>query len=219
MRWLFDFLNSSIGKKVTVGLAGLFLCGFLVPHLCGNLILFMGMAPFNAYAHFLQKNPLTPLAELGLLALFLLHAIVTLYARWQNWQARPVAYEMVVSKGGRTIGSRTMIYTAFIVLGFLVVHVAMFKYGVGSAIKDDAMLFERVMGFFQNPWIASCYVLALAGLGLHLSHGFESAFQTLGVNHPKYTPLIKAVGLLFAIAVAGAFAAIPIWACFLGGAR
>ena len=75
------------------------------------------------------------------------------------------------------------------------------------------------MGFFRNPWIASFYVLALVGLGLHLSHGFQSAFQTLGLNHPKYTPLIKAVGLLFAIAVAGAFAAIPIWACFLGGAR
>jgi len=218
MRWLFDFLNSSIGKKVTVGLAGLFLCGFLVPHLCGNLILFMGMAPFKAYAHFLQKNPLTPLAELGLLALFLLHAIVTLYARWQNWQARPMAYEMVVSKGGRTIGSRTMTYTAFLVLGFLIIHVACFKYGWGSEFKDEE-LFQRVMDFFKSPWYAGFYVLALAGLGLHLSHGFESAFQTLGVDHPKYTPLIKTVGLLFAITVAGTFAAIPIWACFLGGAR
>jgi len=218
MRWLFDFLNSSIGKKITVGLAGLLLCGFLVPHLLGNLILFVGMDAFNAYAHFLQKNPLTPVAELGLLALFLLHAIVTLYARWQNWQARPVAYEMVVSKGGRTIGSRTMTYTAFLVLAFLLLHVATFKYGWRSAFQDEE-LFQRVMEFFQVPWIAGLYVLGLASLGLHLSHGFESAFQTLGVNHPKYTPLIKAVGLLFAVAVAGAFAAIPIWAGFLGGAR
>jgi succinate dehydrogenase / fumarate reductase cytochrome b subunit len=218
MRWLFDFLDSSIGKKVTVGLAGLFLCGFLVPHLCGNLILFVGMDQFNAYAHFLQKNPLTPLAELGLLALFLLHAVVTLYARWQNWQARPVAYERVVSKGGRTVGSVTMLYTALLVLAFIVLHVATFKYGWGSKFKDEE-LFQRVMGFFKNPGIASFYVLALAGLGLHLSHGFQSAFQTLGINHPKYTPIIKAVGILFAVAVAGAFAAIPIWACFLGGAR
>jgi succinate dehydrogenase / fumarate reductase cytochrome b subunit len=218
MRWFFDFLNSSIGKKVTVGLAGLFLCGFLVPHLCGNLILFMGMTQFNAYAHFLQENPLTPLAELGLLALFLIHAVVTLYARWQNWQARPVAYEVAASKGGRTIGSRTMTYTAFLVLGFLVLHVACFKYGWRSDFKDDE-LYQRVMDFFRNPWHAGFYVLALAGLGLHLSHGFQSAFQTLGVNHPKYTPLIKVLSLLFAIAVAGAFAAIPIWACFLGGAR
>ena len=150
MRWLFDFLNSSIGKKVTVGLAGLFLCGFLVPHLCGNLILFVGMAQFNAYAHFLQKNPLTPLAELGLLALFLIHAVVTLYARWQNWQARPVAYEMVVSKGGRTIGSMTMFYTAFMVLAFLILHVATFKYGWGSRFKDEE-LFQRVMDFFRTP--------------------------------------------------------------------
>ncbi|MBI5239794.1 MAG: succinate dehydrogenase cytochrome b subunit [Elusimicrobia bacterium] len=218
MRWLFDFLNSSIGKKVTVGLAGLCLCGFLVPHLGGNLILFMGMDKFNAYAHFLQTNPLTPLAELGLLGLFLLHAIVTLYARWQNWQARPVAYETTVSKGGRTIGSITMLYTAVMVGIFIVLHVATFKYGWTSRFSDEE-LFQRVMEFFVNPWVAVFYVLALAGLGLHLSHGFWSAFQTLGVDHPKYTPLIKAVGILFAVAVSGAFAAIPIWACFLGGAQ
>lgn len=218
MRWLFDFLNSSIGKKITVGLAGLCLCGFLLGHLGGNLILFVGMGAFNTYARFLQTNPFTPIAELGLLALFLLHAVVTLYARWQNWTARPVAYDMVVSKGGRTWGSRTMTYTAFLVLGFLVLHVACFKYGWRSGFKNEE-LFQRVMEFFRNPWYAGFYVLALAGLGLHLSHGFESAFQTLGVNHPKYTPLIKTCGLFFAIAVAGAFAAIPIWACFLGGAR
>jgi succinate dehydrogenase / fumarate reductase cytochrome b subunit len=125
---------------------------------------------------------------------------------------------MVVSKGGRTWGSRTMTYTAFLLLAFLVIHVACFKYGWRSGFKDEE-LFQRVMGFFRNPWYAGFYVLALGGLGLHLSHGFESAFQTLGVNHPKYTPFIKACGLFFAVAVAGAFAAIPIWACFLGGAR
>jgi len=218
MRWLCDFLNSSIGKKISVGLAGLFLCGFLVPHLLGNLLLFVGMTQFNAYAHFLQTNPLTPVAELGLLALFLLHGTVALWARWQNWRARPVSYDMVASKGGRTIGSRTMTYTAFLVLAFITLHVAMFKYGWGSAFRDEE-LFQRVMGFFRNPWIAGGYAVALVGLGLHLSHGFESAFQTLGVNHPKYTPFIKILGVLFAVAVAGAFAAIPIWACFLGGAK
>ena len=218
MRWLFDFLNSSVGKKITVGLAGLFLCSFLVPHLLGNLLLFIGMDQFNAYAHFLQANPLTPVAELGLLALFLIHSIVTLYARWQNWQARPVAYAMTSSKGGRTIGSRTMTYTAFLVLAFLVLHVATFKYGWRSEFSNEE-LFQRVMAFFKNPWMAGFYVLALTGLGLHLSHGVWSAFQTLGVDHPKYSPLIKALGLIFAVGVAGAFAAIPIWACFLGGAQ
>ncbi|HAM36452.1 MAG TPA: succinate dehydrogenase [Elusimicrobia bacterium] len=218
MRWLFDLLNSSIGKKITIGIAGLLLCCFLIPHLVGNLILFLGADQFNAYAHFLQTNPLTPLAELGLLALFLIHVIVTLYARWQNWGARPVAYEMSVSKGGRTIGSTTMIYTAFLLLAFLIAHVATFKYGWRSDFRNEE-LFERVMEFLGNPWIAGFYVLAMAGLGLHLSHGFQSAFQTLGINHPKYTPLIKAVGLVFAVATAAAFAAIPIWACWLGGAR
>ncbi len=218
MRWLFDFLNSSIGKKVTVGLAGFFLCGFLLVHLGGNLILFVGKDQFNAYADFLERNPLLPIFELGLLALFLVHVIVTLYARWQNWRARPVDYEMTVSKGGRTIGSRTMTYTAFLLLTFLIFHVSTVKYGYKSAFKQDE-LFQRVMGFFQNPWIAGFYALAMAGLGLHLSHAFESAFQTLGINHPKYTPFIKAAGLLFAVTVAGAFAAIPLWAYWQGGLK
>jgi len=218
MRWLFDFLNSSIGKKITVGLAGLLLCGFLVGHLLGNLLLFVGRAQFNAYADFLESSPLLPAAEFGLLALFLIHVIVTLYARWQNWQARPVDYDMCVSKGGRTVGSITMIYTAFLLLAFLAVHVATVKYGLGSEFRQN-QLYERVMGFFRNPLIAGFYALAMAALGLHLSHGFQSAFQTLGVNHPKYTPFIKAAGILFAVALAGTFAAIPIWACFLGGAR
>ncbi|MFA6003041.1 MAG: succinate dehydrogenase cytochrome b subunit [Elusimicrobiota bacterium] len=218
MRWLFDFLNSSIGKKITIGLAGLCLCGFLGPHLMGNLLLFAGPAQFNAYARILTHNPLIPLAELGLLGLFLLHITVTLYARWQNWQARPIGYENCVSKGGRTIGSRTMIYTAFFLLAFLVFHVATFKYGLGSGI-DKEQLFERVMEFFRQPLIAGFYILAMAALGLHLSHGCQSACQTLGIDHPKYTPGIKIAGALFAAAIAGAFAVIPIWACFWGGAR
>ncbi len=218
MRWLFDFLNSSIGKKVTVGLAGLLLCGFLLTHLAGNLILFAGQAKFNAYAEFLEKNPLLPALEIGLAALFLIHIIVTLYARWQNWQARPVSYEMTVSKGGRTWGSRTMTYTAFLLLGFIILHVATLKYGLATSFTEDEV-FQRVMTFLKSPWMAGFYVLTMAGLGLHLSHGFESAFQTLGVNHPKYTPVIKAAGILFAVAVAGTFAVIPLWAYWQGGLK
>lgn len=218
MRWLFDFTNSSLGKKIMIGLAGLCLCCFLVAHLMGNLLMFVGGSQFNAYARILTTNPLLPLAELGLLTIFLIHITVTLYARWQDWQARPVAYEDCVSKGGRTIGSRTMIYTACLLLCFLAFHVATFKYGLGSGFGKE-QLFERVMEFFRHPLIAAFYILAMTALGLHLSHGCQSAFQTMGVNHPKYTPWIKAAGLLFAVAVAGAFAAIPIWACFLGGAR
>ena len=89
---------------------------------------------------------------------------------------------MSAAKGGRGLGSITMIYTAFLLLAFLVVHVATLKYGVGSGIGAEN-LFGRVMGFFKCPWCAGFYVLCLAGLGLHLSHGVQSAFQTLGLNH------------------------------------
>lgn len=211
----FEFICSSIGKKILVALAGLLLCGFLVAHLAGNLFLLKGADAFNHYAETLESNPLIIPAEIGLAALFLIHIILSLKSRWQNRQARPVAYELQEGKGARTWGSRTMAYSGLLLLTFLIVHIKTFKFGD----KNDG-LFQLVTSSFANKAYTGFYVLAMAALGLHLSHGFQSAFQTLGVNHPKYTPLIKGAGLLFALAIAGGFAALPLWAYFaFGGPR
>lgn len=190
-----------------VALAGLLLCGFLVTHLAGNLFLLVGADAFNHYAETLEKNPLLIPAEIGLAALFLLHIVTALYLKVQNRRARPVAYEMKVSKGGRTPGSGTMALTGILVLTFLIVHLKTFKFA-----DKPFGLYRVVMDWFQNPLYVGFYVLAMAGIGLHLSHGFQSGFQTLGVNHPRYTPLIKKAGLAFALLVAGGFAFLPLWA-------
>ena len=203
-------VHSSIGKKLFVAAAGLLLCGFLVTHLAGNLLLLVGPDAFNHYAEALEKNPLLIPAEIGLVGLFLLHILTSLTLKLKNRHARPVAYEAAASKGGRTPGSRTMAISGILVLLFLIIHIKTFKFG-----DKSAGLFALVTRSFANAPYALFYVLVMSAIGLHLSHGFSSAFQTFGVNHPKYTPLIKGTGLAIAAAIAGGFALLPIWGCFL----
>lgn len=208
------FFKSSIGRKVVVGLAGLLLCGFLITHLAGNMFLFVGEGAFNHYAETLGKNPLLPGAEIVLALLFFIHIVVSLRLRYENKQARPAGYEDAKAKGGRTPGSRSMTWTALLVLAFLIVHIKTFRFG------DDAEgLYRLVMTWFANPLYAGFYVVAMLGLGLHLSHGVQSAFQTLGLNHPRYTPAIRKISVLFAVVIAGGFMFIPIWAFVKGGPR
>ncbi len=211
---LCSLLNSSIGKKIQVALAGLLLCGFLVTHLAGNLLLFVGEATFNRYAETLEHNPLLIPAEIVLGGLFLIHIVLALKLKLENRAARPVAYLDAQSKGGRTAGSSTMAVTGTLVLAFLIVHIKTLKFG-----DDPKGLYDLVLRMFGNPLYSGFYVVAMGGLMLHLSHGFQSAFQTFGVNHPRYTPLIKRVGAIFAFVIAGGFAFIPIWAYVIGGDR
>jgi succinate dehydrogenase / fumarate reductase, cytochrome b subunit len=213
MQTLCRFFCSSIGRKVVVAAAGLLLCGFLVAHLAGNLLLFVSEGAFNNYAKTLEHNPFLPLAEGGLIVLFVLHILVSLKLRRENAQARPVAYEGYKSKGGRSWGSSTMTYTALLVLAFLIVHLKTFKFG-----DDERGIYALVMSSFSNPLYSGFYVAAMIALGLHVSHGLQSGFQTLGLNHPRWTPLIRKFGFLFAVVICGGFALIPLWA-FFGGPR
>ncbi len=210
MRTLCGLLHSSIGRKITVATAGILLCGFLVTHLAGNLFLLVGENAFNHYAEVLEANPLLVPAEIGLLALFALHIVTSLWLKWENRRARPAAYAVSASKGGRTPGSGTMAATGTVILTFLIIHIKSFKYGD----KPDG-LYRLVMDSFAWGPYTVFYVVAMGALGLHLSHGVQSAFNTFGVNHPKYTPLIKKAGLGFAGLVAAGFAFLPIWACYL----
>ncbi len=206
--------GSSIGRKVIVALMGLALCGFLVAHLAGNLFIFVGEGAFNHYAETLAANKLLPVAEIGLFVVFALHILVSLKLRYENNQARPARYAEYQSKGGRSWGSSTMTWTALLVLAFVIVHIKTFRFG-----NDEHGLYQLVMGWFKNPLYVGFYVVALLGLMLHLSHGVQSAFQTLGLNHPKYTPAIRKLGMLFAFVICAGFASIPIWAYFVGGPR
>lgn len=214
MSTLCRLFSSSIGRKIMVALAGVLLCGFLLTHLAGNLFLYVGEGAFNHYAEVLESNPLLPAAEIGLALLFLLHILVSLKLRYENTQARPIAYAEYASKGGRSLGSRSMTLTAVLVLLFLVIHIKTFRFS-----DTGGNLYRMVMTSFQNPLYSGFYVLAMLALGLHLSHGIQSAFQTVGLNHPRYTPLVRKAGFAFAILVCAGFAAIPIWAFIQGGQR
>jgi len=210
---LFEFLESSIGKKIMVALAGFLLSGFLIAHLAGNMFMFVGGPAFNHYAEVLVSNPFLPVAEIGLLVLFLLHIALTVRAKFANMAARPVAYEVFQGKGARTAGSSTMVWTGSLILAFVVLHVATFKYNIGGLKGPD--LFAHVTAWFKNPLYAGFYILAVAGVGLHLSHGVQSAVQTFGVSHPRYTPMFKKLGLIFAVAITVGFGSLPVYFGFL----
>jgi succinate dehydrogenase / fumarate reductase cytochrome b subunit len=214
--------QSSIGKKLVVGLSGLALCGFLVVHLAGNLLIFQkdGVA-FNNYAKTLTSNPLIIPMELGLTALFLAHIAMAIRITRENRIARPVRYEFEASQGGRTVASSTMIYTGLFVLLFLIVHLADFRFGPKHAIdaatgKEVMKLHELVMADFGNALRSLFYAVASCIVGVHVSHGLQSAFRTLGLVHPRYTPWVDKLSALFGGVMAIGFGSIPLWAFFAG---
>lgn len=212
---------SSVGKKYIMGLTGLIWVGFLTGHLLGNLMLFSPDPDhFNAYAEFLiSTGELLYFAEAALVIFLLSHIGSGISVFFSGRKARPDKYVKSVNAGGsskKTLSSVTMIYTGGLMLIFLVGHIAMFKYGVGSDIDDD--LYLRVYTAFSDPVITIFYVVILTLLGFHLRHGFWSAFQSLGLSHPRYSPIIFGLGITIAVVYAAGFIAIPLYIFFSGGA-
>ncbi|MBI4347962.1 MAG: succinate dehydrogenase cytochrome b subunit [Elusimicrobia bacterium] len=208
-------LTSSIGKKVQVALAGLLLCFFLVSHLAGNLLLWAGPKMFDTYAEALEHNVLLPVAEVGLLVLFLLHVLTALRVRWENRNARPVGYQVAEWAGGRTVSSATMAATGLFILVFVVVHVKTMRF----VDHGGEGLYRFVLTQFQSVPYSIFYLAAMVALGLHLNHGAQAAVRTFGVDHPRLTPVVQKAGLAFAVMIAGGFGALVFWACWLAGGR
>lgn len=206
-------LASSVGKKILMGLTGLALVGFLVEHLHGNLKLIedpSGQA-FNDYVAFLASfGALLVVAELGLAALFLAHVYLAFRLTLENWQARRQGYVVRARRGASTAGSLTMFYTGALILGYLVKHLLDFRFD--SRFFDDPATLVRAT--LSQPAHAFVYLAMTPVLGLHLSHGFRSAFQSLGVNHPGWNPVLEKLGWLVALVFAAGFAAFPIYFSF-----
>lgn len=217
-------LKSSIVKKYWMAATGLFLCLFLVGHLAGNFQLFIpgeaGKIQFNEYAVFMTTNPLVKLLSYLTYASVLFHAIDGVVLTMQNKKARPVQYAYNKPSANSIWSSRNMGILGTIMLVFIVMHMGQFwfkyKFGDvpymetadGEKMKD---LHTIVMAAFQQSWIVALYVISMVAMGFHLWHGFSSAFQSMGVNHPKYTPVIKKIGYAFAVLVPLGFAIIPIY--------
>jgi succinate dehydrogenase / fumarate reductase cytochrome b subunit len=203
---------SSILKKVAMAFTGLSMFLFLIGHLGGNLLLLSGPDSFNGYAQTLARIPLVIPVEIGLLALALLHGVAAVQVTLENRGARPQGYVVKKTAGESTLASRTMWIGGIVIAVFIVIHVWMFKYGDHLGPQE---LYGLVVRSFKNPVVMVGYVFALLLLGLHLSHGFASALQTLGVNRPRWRPRLRAAGSVLGWAIALGFLALPIWAYFL----
>jgi len=208
--------TSSVGTKLLIGLTGLALFAYLVLHLVGNALIFVGPDTFNEYAHALISNPLIVPIEVGLLLIFLLHVYKTVAMWLANQAARPVKYQKKAMAGHtsrKSVASTTMIVTGTLTLLFLLVHVKQFKYGAyypsaGNAAVRDLYRTE-VEVFHQPAWVAF-YVLCTALVALHLRHGISSGFQSIGLDHPVYTRRLVTWGIIGAIVIGGGLAVIPI---------
>lgn len=215
--------STSVVKKVAMGITGLLLCGFLISHLLGNFLIFVGADAFNLYAHTLTSNPLIYGAEAVLMLIFLTHLFMAIRLVIENKMARPTPYYVKRPTGrGATFASSTMPITGVVILVFLVLHLIQFKYGTyyetsvaGTVMRD---LYKTVIEFFKQPLNLAWYVIAMAALAVHVSHGFWSAFQSIGFNHPKYTPCINRLSKIFAVIVFLGYSSLPIF-CFLQGGQ
>jgi succinate dehydrogenase / fumarate reductase cytochrome b subunit len=211
---------SSVAEKLLIALTGLALVGYLVVHLIGNALVFLGPARFNGYAHALVSNPLVVPVEVGLVAIFVLHVWKTVVMWWRNRKARPEPYQRRRWAGPpsrKSVASSTMIYTGAIAAVFVVLHVRAFKYGPAGQVAGQRDLYGLLVGFFHDPVHVALYEACLVLVGLHVWHGFSSAFESLGVNGPRITPGVLRLGRVLAVLLAGGFLAIPLWAFLLGG--
>ncbi|MCO5045837.1 MAG: succinate dehydrogenase cytochrome b subunit [Kiritimatiellae bacterium] len=221
--------KSTVGKKVLASVSGLALVAFVIVHLIGNLTLFVGRDGklFNSYAHHLESlGPLLYVAEVGLILIVVLHIATALGVRIGQRRARPQGYGVYGSKHGpskQTLASRSMAITGVIILLFIPLHVWMFKFNAGRGFTDVDFdghsvkdLYLVVLTAFKDPMKAWAYVGIMALLGLHLRHGFWSAFQSLGAFAPKRLPAFYAAGLICALLLAAGFIALPLYLLYCG---
>lgn len=226
MNWLQKTLSSTLGKKVIMSLSGLFLIIFLIGHLAGNLQLYIrdGGEAFNKYGEFMSTNPLIKILSYTTYISILVHIIYSILITIYNKRARPIGYVTNGSQATSRWASRNMGILGTCILIFLVIHLQgiWYKYRFGDVpmvsyngiqLKD---LYTVTIAVFTKWYWVVLYTVCMITLAFHLSHGFASAFQTLGLNHKKYTPFIKKIGLLFSLIVPAAFASIPIYIYFMG---
>ncbi len=208
-----------------MSVTGLFLCSFLVVHLLGNLQLFKddGGEAFNLYSDFMAHNGIIRVMEIVLALGFIFHIYDAVVLTRRNQAARPIDYANNHPEENSSWSSRNMGLLGTVILVFLIIHLWNFfiptKFGGLEGVVIENVSYEnlylKVLQSFQVWWYVLIYVISMIALAYHLIHGFQSAFQTLGLNHKKYTPFIQMFGYGFSVIVCLAFAAIPLYFFFL----
>jgi succinate dehydrogenase cytochrome b subunit len=215
--------GSLIITKLIIGTTGILLFLYLILHIAGNALIFFGRDIFNTYSYKLISNPLVVPVEIGLLVVFLIHIFKAVPMTLRNHAARPAKYAKKERAGGtsqKSLASSTMILTGLALLIFIPIHVWMFKYGPEYQYGTTEMrdLYRLEVENFSSPVAVGLYVLAMVFVGMHLWHGVWSAFQSLGIDGPRFTPFIRNVGKVSAVIIGGGFIVIAVWV-FLYGVR
>ncbi|MDA1016806.1 MAG: succinate dehydrogenase cytochrome b subunit [Planctomycetota bacterium] len=223
MNALLNALSTSVGKKIVMAVTGLLLCGFLVMHLAGNLLLIVGEDAYNEYAHGLHSpkmEGLVKLAEVGLVALFATHIFLAVSSSRQNSAARKTDYsekKLKYEDRSPAGGDTWMFVSGAVVLFFVLVHLADFtfearpdvEYSNGSVTKEP---FEKAVTILKNPVSFGVYMVGCIVLWFHLGHGVASALQTLGLRSPRNAELIRWGASGFAALIALGFLTFPLLA-------
>ncbi|RIH66449.1 succinate dehydrogenase [Mariniphaga sediminis] len=218
------FLTASIGRKFIMGVSGLFLVVFIAVHLTVNILLIFDDSGelFNQAAHFMGTNPVVKIMEPLLGIGFLVHILWSFFLEYQNWKARPVKYDRKSSGVSSTWTSRNMLVLGALVLVFLIVHVLQFfwviKFNpesmnsviIGGEEMEDT--YSLVAGLFRSSVAYDLfYIVGGILLGFHLSHGFWSGFQTLGLSNKHWISRLQVLGKIFSVIVAIGFSIIPLY--------
>lgn len=211
-----------------MGLTGLIWSGFVLSHMLGNLLIFAGSDAYNKYSYALTSNPLLYLAEAGLVVTLLAHVFYGLKLKFENVEARQTRYAMPTNgeKAAR-FQSKWMAFHGSLILVFIIYHLITFKYGPGveagyvTTVDGVQMrdLHRLIVDVFQSPAYVFGYVLCMIGVGFHLSHGFYSAFASLGFYHPKYSDWLSKLGYVYAVVVAAGFISQPLYVYLFAEAR
>ncbi len=218
MRRLFSLYRSTVGKKILMAASGVVLVLFVLGHMAGNLKAFQGPAAFDAYAEFLREvgSPLLGHGELLWIVRAVLVGAVAIHilAAWQltrtSHAARPVAYRRRLEPEASTYASRTMRWGGVVLVLFVVYHLLHFTFGTAHPDFVTGAVYHNVIVGFRIWWVVAAYTVAMLALGFHLYHGVWSAFQTLGVNHPRYNGLRRPLAGIIAVVVVAGFLAVPL---------
>lgn len=206
------FWQSTNGKKAVMAVTGFILFLFIIGHLLGNLQIFEGPGPINAYGRFLKSTgELLWFVRAVLLICVVLHIIATVQLALRNKKARPIGYSVKKSVASN-YADRTMYWSGPIILAFVIFHLLEFTAGYihPESRFIDGDIYHNVVAGFSVWWVSAWYIFSMILLGLHLRHGVWSMFQSVGWNHPRHTPVLKQVALWFAIAITLGYISIPV---------
>lgn len=198
--------NSTIGRKYAMALSALFLLVFLIVHLGVNFLSVFSEEIFNKASGFMETNPFIQfLMQPILMFAVIFHFVMGFILEVKNNKARPVKYAVDGAKYNSTWFSRNMIISGAFILLYLFIHLLDFWIPTISKnyldISHGETSFEHLQEKFQPLWRVALYIIAFVLLGMHLAHGFQSAFQSVGARHPKYTPIIETFGKWYSILI------------------